>query len=217
MALLGRFPVTTRFNHSLIGLNYSLKQTKRNHWRICPPLRGRSRPRGSRGKYIPGIQADIHADMNNLSQVRCARRKPYARRRSDARALWAQAFSLQNKKPPQFAKHNDLQCRSCKRTQLTLRDFPPPLAREFLQTHLCARRKENRDGKCDPVHYLHGLCVSGCGARRPTAILGPSRQRRRWFCHQIIIPPTRPRAHTYRQRYPSMHRDIHTCRHPRYQ
>ena len=65
-------------------------------------------------------------------------------------SLLCWACFLQNEKPQKFAKHNDLQCRTCKWTHLTLRDFPPLVVREMLHTHLRRIHKEKKDGIVAP-------------------------------------------------------------------
>ena len=106
-------------------------------------------------------------------------------------SLLCWACFLQNEKPQKFAKHNDLQCRTCKWTHLTLRDFPPLVVREMLHTHLRRIHKEKKDGIVAPfitcTDCAFPLCSTGCGARKPTVVLGPNMKQRRWFCDVCTV------------------------------
>ena len=93
--------------------------------------------------------------------------------------------------PDTFARHTDLQCKTCKRRGLTLDQFPPSIAREILHVGVRAKHKQGKKG----VQALHIACTdcvfpkcwTQCGQRSPAAMLGPLQKRRIWFCNDCVL------------------------------
>ena len=86
--------------------------------------------------------------------------------------------------PETFAKRNDLQCKTCKNHGLTLDHFPPSITREILQVGVRAKRRESRKGTLliSCTDCVFPKCLTHCGQRSPTAMIGPLHKRRVWFC-----------------------------------
>jgi hypothetical protein len=84
--------------------------------------------------------------------------------------------------PEKFALWNALQCQLCKRSQLSLKAFPPRVSNELLG-QLRGKRQKQENVKVSCTDCCYPVCWTGCGARATFQYkVFEGQQQPPWFC-----------------------------------